>query len=97
MRLILDLHDLHLVHEGGHSRGSIELGFLAGNAAKVRTVAIDLTDEQLAAALRNGYQLRASGVPATGGIIRVGAWEPSTGVAGSLTIPVPATAAARNR
>lgn len=88
VRLILDLHDLHLVHEGGHSRGSIELGFLAGNAAKVRTIAIDLTDEQLAAALRDGYQLRASGVPATENTIRVVARDPSTGVAGSLTIAV---------
>lgn len=88
VRLILDVHDLHLVHQDGHSRGSIELGFLAGNAARVRTIAIDLTDEQLAAALRDGYQLRASGVPATENTIRVVARDPSTGVAGSLTIAV---------
>lgn len=88
VRLTLDLHDLHLVHEGGHSKGSIQLGFLTGNTAQVRTIPIDLTDEQLAAALRDGYRLRASGVPAAGDAIRVAARDPSTGVAGSLTIPV---------
>jgi VWFA-related protein len=88
VRLTLDLHDLHLVREGGHSKGAIQLGFLCGNTAHVLTVPIDLTGEQLAAALRDGYRLRASAVPATGNAIRVAARDPSTGVAGSLTIPV---------
>ncbi len=89
VRLVLDLHDLHLVRKGGHSTGSVELGFLTGKTAQVLTIAIDLTDDQLAAALRDGYQLRTSGVPATGNEIRVAARDPSTGVAGSLTIPAP--------
>ena len=88
VQLTLDLHDLHLVHEDGHSKGSIQLGFLTGNTAKIYSIPIDLTDEQLAAALRDGYRLRASGVSATHDAIRVAARDTASGVAGSLTIPV---------
>lgn len=88
VRLTLDLRDLHFIHEGGHAKGSIELAFLAGSKAKVQTIAIDLTDEQFAAALRDGYLFSAAGVPAIGSVLRVAARDPSTGVAGSLTIPV---------
>jgi hypothetical protein len=97
VRLTLDLRNLHLIHEGGYSRGSIQVGFLTGKAAQVRTMAIDLTDEQLAAALRDGYELRASGVPATRNVIRMMARDPSTGVVGTLTIPVPATSGVPRR
>lgn len=87
-RVTLDLHELHLIHEGGQSKGSVQLGFLAGSSAKVITIAIDMTDEQLAAALHDGYQVRLSGVPVTGNMIRMMARDPSTGAAGTLTIPV---------
>ncbi len=90
VRLAVDLRNVHMVHEGGHSKGSIQLGFLTGKTAQVRTMAIDLTDAQLADVLRDGYGLRASGVPATGNMIRVMARDPSTGVVGTLTIRVPA-------
>lgn len=97
VRLTLDLRDLHLIHESGRSKGSLELAFLTGKSANVRTISIDLTDEQLAAALRDGYRIRASGVPAVGGTIRMMARDLSTGAAGTLTIPIPPVTAAQTR
>jgi len=44
--------------------------------------------EPLAAALRDGYQLRVSGVSATGNRIRIMVRDPSTGAVGTLTIPL---------
>ncbi len=92
VKVTFDLHDLHLVHEDGHSRASVQLGFLSGRIAEVLTIPIDVTDEQLPAALRGGYYIQATGVPATGGVIRMMARDPSTGVVGTLTIPLPTAA-----
>jgi hypothetical protein len=39
--------------------------------------------------MRDGYQLRASGVPPEGNMIRVIARDPATGVFGTLTILLP--------
>lgn len=88
LTISFDLHDLHLIHENGHSKAKVQVGFLSGRIAQVHTILIDVTDEQLPAALRAGYYIQATGVPAMGNAIRMIARDPSTGVAGSLTIPV---------
>ncbi len=88
VRVTLDLHDVHLERQGNRSVGKVELAFPFGAEARVATIGIDLTDEELAEALKTGYEMLARGVAASGGAIRVVVRDPSTGVAGSLRIPL---------
>lgn len=88
VRVTVDLHDVHLEREGNRSVGKIELAFPAGATARVRTIDIDLTDAQLAEALQTGLVMLATGIEAAGDAIRVVVRDPSTGLAGSLRIPV---------
>ncbi len=52
------------------------------------TAAVNLTDEQLAKALENGFPVRVSGAEALSGEIRVVVRDRATGTAGSLRVPV---------
>jgi hypothetical protein len=78
VRVTVDLHDVHLEREGNRSVAT----------ARVRTIDIDLTDAQLAEALQTGLVMLATGIEAAGDAIRVVVRDPSTGLAGSLRIPV---------
>ena len=88
VRVTVDLHDVHLEREGSRSVGRIEVAFPFGAIARVRTIGIDLADDQLAADLRTGFVITASGIEASGESVRVVVRDPSTGVAGSLRIPL---------
>jgi hypothetical protein len=87
VRVTVDLHDVRLEREGNRSWGKVELIFPSGDKARVHTTDIDLTDEQLAEALKTGFMTEVAGVQASGDAIRVIVRDPSTGVAGSLKIP----------
>lgn len=54
VHLIVDLHDVRLTREGGHSKGSIEMALAGPQKAPVETFELNLTDAQLAEALKNG-------------------------------------------
>jgi len=84
----VDLHDVHLEREGNRSVGKVELAFPFGSEIRGLTVGIDLTDGELADALKTGFEMLGRGVKASGDFIRVAVRDPSTGLAGSLTIPV---------
>jgi VWFA-related protein len=88
VRVTVDLHDVHLDREDNRSVGKVELAFSFGENARVCTMDIDLTADQLAEALKTGYEMLATGVQASGDAIRVVVRDTSTGIAGSLRIPL---------
>jgi hypothetical protein len=91
VRVTLDLRDIRLEHKDGHSVGAFELSVpnpsLKGTVT-TGTVAIDLTDEQLAKALENGFLVDLTGVESESGEIRVVVRDRAAGTAGSLRVPV---------
>jgi len=95
--ITVDLRDLHLSHEGRRSTTKLQMGFLVGPKVDVRIVNVDVDDAHLAEVLEKGYRFRVTGLPVTGHPLRLMVRDPSTGVAGSLTIPVQPTPAAQNR
>jgi VWFA-related protein len=84
----VDLHDVHLERRGSRSVGRIELAFPFNTEIRVLTVGIDLTDAELADALNTGFEMLGWGVKASGDFIRVVVRDPTTGLAGSLRIPL---------
>jgi len=88
VRVTLDLHDVRLEREGDRSVGKVEMAIPFGDKLRARTVDINLTDSQLADALKTGFEMPATGIQASGGSIRVVVRDPSTGLAGSLRIPL---------
>ena len=88
VRVRLDMHDVHLERHDNRSVGKVELALSYGETARVRTMDIDLTDDQLAEALKTGYEMLATGVRASGDAIRVVVRDTSTGIGGSLRIPL---------
>ena len=88
VRTTVDLHDVHLEREGNRSVGKVELVFPLGDNARVRTIAIDLAEDQLAEALKAGFVTVSDGIEASGDAIRVVVRDSFTGVAGSLRIPL---------
>jgi VWFA-related protein len=88
VRVTVDLHDVHLEREGDRSLGKIEMAFPFGEKVRLRTVNLDLTDDQLAEVLKTGFVMVTNGIEAAGDAIRVVVRDPSTGVAGSLRIPL---------
>jgi hypothetical protein len=88
VRVTVDLHDLYLKREGNRSVGKVELVFPLGDNARVRAIGIDLTDDRLAEALDKGLVTVFNGIAAAGNAIRLIVRDPSTGVAGSLRIPL---------
>ena len=89
LRVTVDLHDVHLERNGSRSVGKLELALSTGGKVRVQTIEIALTDAELAEALDGGFAVSAAGIPITAGSsLRVVARDPSTGVAGSLRVPV---------
>jgi VWFA-related protein len=88
VRLTVDLHDVHLERAGPAWVGKVEVAFPFENGPRVSTIGINLTDEQMAQFLERGLVIDATGIEASGDAIRVVVRDPSTGVAGSLRIPV---------
>jgi VWFA-related protein len=88
VQLTLDVHDVHLERQGGRSGGKVELVLPQGEGAQLKVVNLDFTDDQLAEALMTGLQIAVTDVQISGNVIWVIVRDPSTGLAGSLKIPV---------
>jgi VWFA-related protein len=91
LRVTLDLHDIHLDRKDAHFTGAFD--FFLPNPSSQRTVktgsvALYLTDQQLADALEKGFSRLITGVEPESGEIRVVVRDRSTGIAGSVRIPV---------
>jgi len=84
----VDLHDVHLERQSNRPVGKVELAFPFGSEIRALTVGIDLTDAELAEALKTGFDMLANGIRPSVGFIRVAVRDPATDLAGSLTIPV---------
>ena len=92
MRVTVDLHDIHLEHKDGHFTGAFDVSVpnpSTKGTVNTGTVAVDLTDEQLAKALEKGFNVSMTGAKSESGEIRVVVRDRTTGIAGSLRIPVP--------
>jgi VWFA-related protein len=91
VRVTVDLRDIHLERKDGRFTGAFELSVpnpLDKGTVKTGTVAVDLTDEQFAAALENGLPVFITGAKADMGEIRVVVRDRANGIAGSLRVPV---------
>ena len=88
VHLTVDLHGVHLERAGIAQVGKVEIAFLLKDGPRASTIEIHLTDEELAQALERGYTLNFAGIEASGDALRVVVRDPSTGLAGSLRIPV---------
>ena len=89
--MTVDLHDIQLDRKDGHFVGAFDLAVVKPSAdGKVMrgTAAINLTDEQLAKALEDGFPVKVAGAESQSGEIRVVVRDRATGTAGSLRIPV---------
>jgi VWFA-related protein len=88
VRVVVDLHDVHMDREGGGWVGKFDLAYSLGENVRMRTVEFHLTDLELAEALREGYAVSIAGIAAPEGSLRVLARDPSTGLAGSVRVSV---------
>jgi VWFA-related protein len=91
LRVTVDLHDIHLEPKDGHFTGAFDLSIpkpSTKDTVMTGTVAVDLTDKQLAEALENGLPVSITGAQSESGEIRVVVRDRATGVAGSLRVPV---------
>ncbi len=91
LRVTVDLHDIHLEPKDGHFTGAFDLSIpkpSVKDTVMTGTVAVDLTDKQLAEALESGIPVSVTGVESQSGEIRVVVRDRATGVAGSLRVPV---------
>jgi hypothetical protein len=88
LRVTVDLHDVHLEHQSGHSIGRLEFTYLFGSSIHTTAMRIDVTDALLPEALKNGYETTLTGFSTAPDSIRVLVRDSSTGAAGSLRIPV---------
>jgi VWFA-related protein len=84
VHLTVDLHDIHLEPKEGHS----VLDSSSKGTIFISTLAVDLTEKELAGALENGFPVSMTGAHAESGEIRVVVRDHATGIAGSLRIPV---------
>lgn len=93
VRVTVDLHDIQLDRKDGHFVGAFDLSVLnpsSKGAVMTGTAAVNLTDEQLAKALENGFPVMVAGAEPQLGEIRVVVRDRATGTAGSLRVPVAA-------
>ncbi len=91
IRVTVDLHDIHLENKDGHFTGALELSIpkpSTKDTVMTGTVAVDLSDKQLAQALENGFPVSVTGAQPEQGEIRVVVRDRNTGIAGSLRVPV---------
>jgi VWFA-related protein len=85
----VDLHDVRLEREGNRSVGKLELALSSGGDVRVSTMNINFTDPDLAQALEGGFAVSTASLPiSAGSSLRIVARDPSTGLAGSLRVPV---------
>jgi hypothetical protein len=89
VNLNVDLHDVHLKRDGVAAEGSLDVGILAEGKVRGRTVRLSMSAKELADSLENGYTIIFSGIRAAEGNVRVVVRDPATGLAGSLTLPLP--------
>jgi VWFA-related protein len=91
LHITVDLHDIHLESKDGHFSGAFAVSVpnpASKGTVHTGTVAVDLTDKQLAQALESGYPISISGAEPMLGEIRVVVRDRATGIAGSLRVPV---------
>jgi Ca-activated chloride channel homolog len=92
LRLTVDLHDIHLELKDGHFIGAFDVSVpnpSSKGTINTGTVAVNLTDEQLAETLENGFNVSLTGARSQSDEIRVVVRDQATGIAGSLRIPIP--------
>jgi VWFA-related protein len=90
--LTVDLHDIHLELKDGHFTGTFDVSVPNPSSKGIVNtggVAVNLTDEQLAKALEQGFNVSMAGAKSESDEIRVVVRDRTTGIAGSLRIPVP--------
>jgi VWFA-related protein len=91
LRMTVDLHDIHLEPKDGHFTGAFDLSVLnpsSKGTVFTSTLALELTNKELAEALETGFAVAVTGAQAESGEIRVVVRDRATGIAGSLRIPV---------
>jgi len=91
LRVTVDLHDIHLDRTDGRFTGGFEYAVpnpSVKGTLKAGSIALSLSDEQLAKGLDIGFTLAVKGVESESDKIRVVVRDRATGVAGSLKIPV---------
>ncbi len=91
IHLTIDPHDLHLEPKDGRFIGWGDLLLLLPGSNSVRSGALEvsLTQEELGKALESGFVLNIDRVGSQSGEIRIVVRDRSSGVSGSLRIPVP--------
>jgi len=91
VRVTVDLHDIQLDRKDGHFIGAFDLAVVkpsSNGKVMTGTAAVNLTDEQFAKALENGFPVKVAGAEPESGEIRVVVRDRATGTAGSLQVPV---------
>ncbi|HEY1760086.1 MAG TPA: VWA domain-containing protein [Bryobacteraceae bacterium] len=91
VRVTVDLHDIHLERKDGHFTGSFDVSVpdpSTKGTVRTGTISLDYTDQQFVEAVETGFKVSISGAQAESGEIRVVVRDHSTGLAGSLRIPV---------
>jgi len=89
IRAVVDLHDVHLEHENGFSRGAVNVTVFVEGTRSARTITrrIEIPDEQLASALSQGVVISdAIEADSKATDARIVAQDPATGAAGSVRI-----------
>ncbi len=90
MHLTVDLHDVRLEASNGRLRGAFDLMLLTPGSHSLlyEAVQVGIAQAHLEAALANGYSVSVSGLNVQSGELRVAVRDRSTGIAGSLRVPV---------
>jgi hypothetical protein len=90
VRITVDLRDVHLNRNDDHFTGAFDLSFLypASQSIKIKTVRVDIPEDQLAQAMQEGYEVNVAGLEGQTGEIHVAVRDRATGAGGSLHIPL---------
>jgi hypothetical protein len=91
VRVMVDLHDIHLEQKDGHFVGAFDLFFRnpsSKDSVYVANVPIDFTEKEFLSALENGFPVSIGGTEPDSGEIRLVVRDRATGIAGSLRVPV---------
>ncbi len=90
MHLIVDLHDVRLEESNGRVRGAFDLMLLTPGSHRLlyEAVQVGFPQTRLQTALAKGYSVSVSGLDVQSGELRVAVRDRSTGIAGSLRVPV---------
>ena len=90
MHLTVDLHDVRLEASNGRLRGAFDLMLLTPGSHSLlyEAVQVGFPQAHLETALANGYSVSVGGLDVQSGELRVAVRDRSTGIAGSLRVPV---------